>query len=532
MTLKRSLYSLSRNDKILLVLTVLSLSVITYIQLFTGYAGDKVWLLAAARKWLDGKRLYADIIEISPPLIIWIYSIPEYLHLHLGILPDHYYLVLLGIAAIGLSTFVSLQLIKLHPVYAPDTRKQVEFCFLLPLVLLGITSPLYFFDREHIFLVLVLPYIFRHMPSIPASAVPTRLKVIIGVMAGIGFCIKPHCLVVFAGIQIIYFLWRRSFFILASIENLVIYAIMSLYVWSVWHFAHEYITLIVPMALPTYPAINRRPGTGFALIALFAFAITFVDFRLRYRSPYRKDIFYLLTLCVPFMAYALSNNGWGYTWNPLISLIFIITGFVLWDFMYLKKQHQDAGLPFRPLLFGERACIINLVGNVAFILIGGLLTFFSCAGCDDEKQLMKDITYANAGKPLESFGTITIDFSLWSSLYRLGPRWETRFNHLWMLPKFFVSSPEFAQRNKWIIDYVGNAYAEDLGRYKPQLVFVSNTDSFYSVRKYVDLAQYLSVVPRFKDEWKHYRYVMRVEEIPAPKKKTEHSGYWIYRRIE
>ena len=31
---------------------------------------DVAWLLYVARKWLGGKRLYIDLVEVNPPLII------------------------------------------------------------------------------------------------------------------------------------------------------------------------------------------------------------------------------------------------------------------------------------------------------------------------------------------------------------------------------------------------------------------------------------------------------------------------------
>ena len=33
---------------------------------------DIAWLLYVARKWMEGKQLYIDLVEINPPLIIWL----------------------------------------------------------------------------------------------------------------------------------------------------------------------------------------------------------------------------------------------------------------------------------------------------------------------------------------------------------------------------------------------------------------------------------------------------------------------------
>lgn len=33
---------------------------------------DAAWYLYVAGAWLDGKRLYVDILEVSPPVIVWL----------------------------------------------------------------------------------------------------------------------------------------------------------------------------------------------------------------------------------------------------------------------------------------------------------------------------------------------------------------------------------------------------------------------------------------------------------------------------
>ena len=37
---------------------------------------DVAWLLYVAGQWLGGQRLYVDLIEVNPPLIVWISALP------------------------------------------------------------------------------------------------------------------------------------------------------------------------------------------------------------------------------------------------------------------------------------------------------------------------------------------------------------------------------------------------------------------------------------------------------------------------
>jgi len=40
------------------------------------FKDDIAWLLYCARRWIAGRELYVDVVEVNPPLIIWISAIP------------------------------------------------------------------------------------------------------------------------------------------------------------------------------------------------------------------------------------------------------------------------------------------------------------------------------------------------------------------------------------------------------------------------------------------------------------------------
>ena len=58
----------------LLLLAALALVMLTAAR--SPLKDDVAWLLYVARRWLGGQRLYEDLVEVNPPLIIWIYAIP------------------------------------------------------------------------------------------------------------------------------------------------------------------------------------------------------------------------------------------------------------------------------------------------------------------------------------------------------------------------------------------------------------------------------------------------------------------------
>lgn len=492
--------------------------------------GDKLWLLMAARKWLGGEKLYVDVFEINPPLIIWIDAIPVYLSMHLGFLNDVHFLILIGMLAVAGVISVCRTLIRWHPEFA-TARKQLEFCLLLATAFVTFQSPLFFFDREHIFLTLTFPYILRYMPSIAKAAVPRHIRIIIGILAGIGFCIKPHCAIVFAGLQLVYLLRGRSAAILFSMENMLIYCIATVYMASIFTFTPEYATTVFPMALATYSGVGKKmEGMAYLLLALLTAAIAFADFRPRHTSPYRRDIFYLLAVCLLMGAYGLANNGWAYTWVPLYGTVIVTTGWVLLDYIYLKNAHEANGLPYKSFTFGIRACMAAFAFNIAIVLLSAFL-LIAGFGSSQDKQIITAAEAANGG-PVTSFGTISLDFSIWTSFSRTtGAEWQTRFNQTWMLPKFFTSDSGFAQTHQWIFDYTANALAEDMKNHKPQLMFVDDLDYLPATHHPVDPIAFLSASPSFAKEWRHYRYANTIAD-PGEGKKHNLHGYYVYRRID
>ena len=49
---------------------------------------DIAWLLYVARECLAGRRLYVDLIEVNPPMIVWVLALPTALSSALGVAAD------------------------------------------------------------------------------------------------------------------------------------------------------------------------------------------------------------------------------------------------------------------------------------------------------------------------------------------------------------------------------------------------------------------------------------------------------------
>jgi len=505
--------SMLRFYRILYVVIPLLIGASAWVHVMLPAESDKGWLLHAAHRWLEGGRLYVDIFEVNPPLIVMLYALPVWVSTHVAGLADSEALAGLGLAICALSAWAGTCVIRLHPAFAGNTAKQIKFALLLGLIFVFYTKQSYFFDREHILLVLIFPYVLRFMPSLAERTPSLRLRIIIGCMAAVGFCVKPHTIIIFAALQLFTLLRTRSFAALLSLENRIIAALGVLYVLSIWIFTPEYFQTVLPMALETYSSfgsINSGPSTYLPPFFV-GMGVIFAHFRAQ-ATPYRKDVYYLVGVSVAFLVYALANNGWDYTYNPLYCLLMFISAWLLWEYDWLRGEYETRGMPTQNILFGLRGCVIVLTVNAAYIVIYLLAMASNMKNirtpCDENPQC----PYTPQAKYMvehqyHSFGTMTLDFSNWITLMRLtGAHWETRFNHLWMMSKLMQSGAGFRADHRWIAEIVAKGFAEDLDRHKPDMLFVDNSPGFIGWPHSFDLPGYFSEVPAFKEAWSHYRF--------------------------
>lgn len=482
-------------------------------------AGDRGSLLVSARLWLAGKNLYGDIFQPSLPLIIWLYAVPEFLSASTGITAAHL-LVLLTFALCLLSVRICHRLIKLHPHFAGNATACLHHSIFLLCLFVFFANCMFFGDREHLIVVLMFPLFLRCMPSLANQALTLPLRIGIGVMAALGACIKPHALLLLAGALALRLRRERFIAVLTGAESISIACTLSLYGLLMWHFTSDYFSVVLPMLLKTYSANTKGPEViQYYVTSGFMLAVTLADFRLRHDSPYRKDILYFLGLCVFCLSYILVNNGWIYTFYPLNCIILLLAAWVWKEFRWLRQKSIEQGKDTRQFYSGGMACFLTMAVNTLAALLGCLGWIHAAlsplpsprAPVYDEMNRMITDVHAH------SFGTLSASFSFWpEAVDKTGALMGTRFNHLWMLPRFLQADDAFTKENAWILQYVADAYAQDLTRNKPEIVFVDAGKNFARTGKPLDLVKYFSGYASFSDAWKHYALATTIDHCNDP----------------
>ncbi len=242
-------------QKLILALVLCGLvAAFSLFQLFTNPLNyDVSWLVHASSELRAGKTLYKDVMEINPPLIIWLQLPVIFLAEILGLsLKSAFYIyVALALAILILLCGKMLKYI--------NEQERLPIWFVLLVGLFFLLPGWNFGQREHIGLALSLPYVFLIAARTSGTAIPVGLALLVGLLGGIGFAIKPYFLIIPFGLEI-YLLFHVGLKKLFSrIEPYMVGLVASLYLLSIWvltphYFSKEMLTYATEIYSATFNA--------------------------------------------------------------------------------------------------------------------------------------------------------------------------------------------------------------------------------------------------------------------------------------
>lgn len=497
-----------------------------YMQVRLGEGSDKCWLLLVARMALEGKALYEQMMETNPPLIIWLYELPVWLGDKLGI-QDYTALSLLALLLAGCSWLLCLQVIRGHAQCISSARRSAYIGIVLAFILVFFANPIYFADREYIFVVCVFPYLLAGMPSL----LPTTLKIrlFMALMAALGFCIKPHCMLLWVGVQVMRLLAVKSLRVLFTLENYIIGFAWLSYIALVAEWYPAYFNTVLPMAMLTYAEYkNHAAAILFYLPPLLGLLVAMAMFNPKMQSPYRADLYYLLGLAGFALLYAAAGNGWLYMFYPLNSLVLFVVGWLWLEYRWLGNMPAKRGMAACAFVWGVSIFL-------TLSALAGELQQRSGLGVYD--KVINQMVRLVRENHFTTFGAFSSASPPWPRIARYGgAEFATRFHMLWMMPKMALSGEEFRQSHLGVLRYVAEAYAEDLGRNKPQVVFLETSPTYGRTGKPIDIIAQLASFKPFTLAWGHYRFMQSIdycgEEGSGMAKETAYCRYDVYVRKE
>jgi len=282
---------------------------------------DVSWGLTMAEKWLAGARLYVDLIEVNPPATVFLYVTPVVLGRATGLAPEAMVDVLV-FAAIGFSLWLSIRTLRKGEVI--DVGQQWPLAAIVA-VALAILPGQSLGEREHIALILFLPWLSVAALRAKGAAPGLATMLMAGVAAGLVAIIKPHfaaAIVVTAAAAA----WSaRSWRPIFACENWLAAALLAAYAAFVALAYPQFFSEMMPLLAAVYIPVTRPFATLIVFYATPIWAATLILVAwLKGRGALRAPFSLLIAASAGFsVPYYVQQKGWPYHSYPMLALALI-----------------------------------------------------------------------------------------------------------------------------------------------------------------------------------------------------------------
>ncbi len=466
---------------------------------------DINWYLVATGRMLDGARLYVDIIEVNPPLS-FVLTVPAVVAARLTGLAAQPAFVAYVFVLIGLSLQLAARQLAALPGTTPGYRRAMIVAAFVALTVCPIST---FGQREHLMVILTLPYVLLFAVRLSGGATGRGTAIGLAVVAAFGFALKPYFLVVPMAFELYLAVRSRSPRAVFRPETWTLGIAMVAYLVSIAVFTPAYLERIVPYALLVYDdafmqpfaTVLGRPETVLLPIVLVLHLIT----RGRQGRPAVTDAFALAAIGF-FIAYLAQQKGWSYQIIPTAAmLVMMVAGMLLADRARTARNWRSFALmPIAALTLAMEVGVAAGRGTYRNELMESLLPIVR--------------TYASGGAIYAFSANVAVGFPLANTA---GVEWASRYPTQWLLPGAVrrLAEPERLDAAsladlRAIERYAVRSVIEDLERGAPEIVIVDRR-----VRTYLfgamafDYLGYFAGQPGFAEIWRNYDRIERIDDI-------------------
>jgi hypothetical protein len=469
---------------------------------------DTAWYLYAGSQYLAGGQLYRDVfVDVNPPLGFFLTLPPVILARLTGLFAVDLFIVYVYLLIV-LSLAATWWLLRADSGLSRIAQRGL---MILAAVVLTVTPADQFGQREHLMMVLALPYLALAVLSARGHGIPWPAATAIGLAAGLGFAIKPYYLLVPLALEVYRLAAGRGRRTLLRPETLGLAATLVAYALVVVLVTPEYLTRIVPYALEVYNQAYQNP----LLVVLWRIetvmlpvgCLVHVATRRNQLAPQLGDVF-MIASAVFFITYLAQMKGWDYQLYPASSCLILGYGALLLN--HLAASRSEPAAPgatslTRGIAVASLLLIAILTGNDA-VHLGYKLRFTEIMTPYVERYARNHAivvlgSNVSAGFPLVNFSRVD---------------WSSRFPTLWLLPGVIRKRASGEASDPALLDemesFTRDAVIADLTARPPDLIMVDDRDrKTYFGDLAFDYLDYFKQDPRFARIWSDYVWV--AEEV-------------------
>ena len=458
---------------------------------------DTSFLLLATARWLNGATLYTDIMEINPPWIFYLTAPAVMFAGDLGVTSSVAFVILIGaITAISLAWTWSL-LSRVPGLGLWSTYAVLIGCFAAIVVVPSVN----FGQREHIFIIFVLPYLIQQI-FFASSGIPTsRIEsAALGTFAVLGIALKPFFLLPI--LILVYVRCRRAGSIKPALEPAAVAIALGCVAYVLFAAAlhPEYFTNVLPLGSLVYWSIGfeaseTAPDTLVPLLLVLAIA-TVEDV-----TPALRDKFLLLAAVLGglLIVYVFQFKGWPYQLLPFECMALIAC--------FVAGATSLQTYKARPLHFA-------VFGIVAATLLTRAAYFgrYENVYLGVFQEKLEEMRADWKGRSVLLLSTD--NFAAFPLINNLGAEWAGRYPYQWVVAGAIssqvragcVETPASCPKLREILEYGRRTNVDDIISQSPDVVLIDvrPVKPYFPVRNF-DFLAFLKKDPRFEAKWREYR---------------------------
>lgn len=478
-------------------------------QLFINY--DVSWLLLATKRLLAGGTYAHDFFETNPPLILYLYLPPVILN---KLLTVNMVLIFRGY----IFFIASLMLVLCWGLGRKIFSEQdtwLAYLFFLAMALVFLVLPCFEFgQRDHLLVVLALPYLLLVVCRLQGEKFNSGYAAGLGLLAGLGFAIKPHFLMLPLLVEGYYAFYKKDKLAWLRPETLIIMLTIMIYVSSIFIFHPDYIYIVVPYSLRLYYRAVSQSWFALLLNGTVAYCgLSVLSYFIENKeSRYQTlNTVLLLALLGSLFSYFAQRTTFYYHLVPALSLAFLLLLMLFYSLL--------SGLSRR----WPEIIFASFLGALFFIFPAWIFCNLYWNSLTYKKQTLDQVTvfmntYARQAPVYFFVATASYAFpAVDYTTTTIAPR----FYFLWMVSGLVNQALDLAQHPGRPIseqynkdkNFLLNMIADDLYQYKPRFVFVDQSADKYRIRdKNFNYLTYFSDNEKFRHEWSNYHYFATLEQ--------------------
>jgi hypothetical protein len=460
----------------------------TFLRFQSDIIQDAAWFIYVANQLLHGKTLYTDILEVNPPLGMWlivpIVWLAEKINLDSVIAVDA---TLLAMSA-GLLWYCN-RLLRFYDGISIQSRR-LMLIFLAVFILYFPAS--LFAEREHFMVLLFLPWLFlRIIPNASTQLRPVE-RIAVGMLAAAAICIKPQSVFTPILVELVLVMRSRDLKSPVNIENAAAALFVLLYGASIFFFAPKFLTEMLTLGTKAYVPFFGYGPSLILLNALWALIATLIAYLIRRRLAFlnadTRLMDGLLAAALGFIiSYFIQMRGFGYQMMPadiLVNFAGVCAAITLWQIERKFSFYILAPL-FIPaiLLAGSPQTYLNNFDPIDKIM---------ARNAPDAKSIFIASTQIGHGFPYVQQRNLV---------------WASRLPTQWLAPyiesKWQAGQIPEDKITRDALDWT----VSDLIQFKPDIVMIDvSKDQYYIASGKFEYLQFWANDKRFAEVWSHYKF--------------------------